>query len=141
MRYARWFAGIVCLGLTASCSTVQDYPRCYLFRAPEERDVQASNGETRELFGGTVRVIDFCLGKDAVAVRAPAAEHKKLAEIWPEFGCVNLRREHPLTAESNDKWIVARCQQYLQQLVALRDKSISDTRTDVAARHPQFTCH
>jgi len=125
----------------AACTTVREYPRCYLLRAPTDADVLAANNDARGILEGVVRTADYSFSKDVVAVRATPIEQERLAEIWPEYGCLNLRRNAPLTADMADKYTVALCQQYLRELVSSDDSETPDRRTQIATKYRILTCN
>lgn len=130
---------IVFLG---ACSTVREYPRCYLFRSPDASDVASTNKNTEVLLEGAFAVSTFGMSKDVVLIDAYPETHKELSVVWSSVGCVNLRREPPATGEMIDKWIVARCQEYLDQLVRPERINNNVSRTDVAKKFARdFTCH
>ena len=72
---------------------------------------------------------------------ADAIKHRQIAEVWPEFGCVNLRRPPPYTGEIDDKWIVARCQEYLEALMKRRQLEKAELPTQIAGRYREFICY
>ena len=127
--------------LTSACSVVREYPRCYLFREPLQSDVDAANETTAEVLKRVVGTSHFALGKDSVAVKASPDQQKRVSSVWPPLGCVNLRRSDPYTGEIIDKWIVARCQDYLGEVLARDSKKFPEPRTAVPQKYDDFTCH
>ena len=127
--------------LTAGCSVVREYPRCYLFREPLQSDIDAANATTAEVLRRVVGTSRFALGKDSVAVKATPAQQKRVSSIWPPFGCVNLRRSDPYTGEIIDKWIVARCQDFLGEVLAREPRKLPEPRTTIPQKYDDFTCH
>jgi hypothetical protein len=88
-----------------------------------------------------LHVQDVAIGKDVVTVSAGSATHRMLITAWPSNGCVNLRREAPEVAEINDKWVVARCGEYLDALLRNQTTSVAQPPTAIAQRFSEFTCH
>jgi hypothetical protein len=131
---------IACI-LLPSCVSVKDYPRCFLFRSPQPGDVAEADRSARLLFDQTLHVRRYSLSKDWVSVKADLHTQMGVRTVWPEIGCVNLRREPPFTGEIHDKWIVARCQEYLEQMVAREKSQPPDSRSAIADRFKEFTCH
>lgn len=123
------------------CSVVKEYPRCYLFRAPEASDILRTDRDTDALINGAFGVRAMGKGKDVVLVDATPLIHKQLSTVWSSVGCVNLRRQQPATGEIIDKWIVARCQEYIDELVRPERAGSGVSRTDVAGEFDEFTCH
>jgi hypothetical protein len=129
------------VGLLASCATVREYPRCYLFRAPNTADIEVVDRDTKKLLTEALRLDEFSVGKDAIVVNALPNRHRSLAAVWSSNGCVNLRRPSPETGEIHDKWIVSRCQDFLDDLLK-RDEVVPQIpRTTIANKYPEFTCH
>ena len=44
------------VGLLASCATVREYPRCYLFRAPNTADIELADRDTKKLLSEALRL-------------------------------------------------------------------------------------
>jgi len=88
-----------------------------------------------------LQIHEFWIGKDAVVVKTTNEHHRELAQVWPEIGCINLRRLAPETGEINDKWIVSRCQDYIEEILKRDDSTNKVPRTEIAAKYPDFTCH
>lgn len=142
MKKAARRLGTLCLSLAvAGCATARDYPRCYLFQAPQAVDLERVEAEDRRLFEPWVGEGGFASGKDWVTVRAVPATHGRIARIWPGVGCVNLRNKPPLTGDMHDKWIVGLCEQYLEALLARLSGPEPRRGPDVADRFKDFTCH
>lgn len=141
MNRAARIASVLSFGILCSCTTVRDYPRCYLFRAPESADLSINNRDVDQLLRSAFHVRDFSIGKDTVTVNASLSLHGKLADVWASTGCVNLRRASPELGELNDKWIVASCREYLDALVRKEQSQIPEPPTSIAQRFPNFTCH
>jgi hypothetical protein len=141
MRAARMGIAVLAAFGLASCTTWQDYPRCYLFQAPADADVAAQDKQQGLLLGGIVGAGNYHLGKDWVAVDALPSQHRRFVRIWPPLGCINLRNPPPEVAAIGDKWTVARCQEYLRALI--QDGWTRDTPkpTVVAKEYGEFTCH
>ncbi|SEA65788.1 hypothetical protein SAMN05216411_11741 [Nitrosospira multiformis] len=129
------------LGILASCVTVREYPRCYLFRAPNTMDIEVVNRDTKKLLEEALRVENFSIGKDVIVVNALAERHRNLAAVWPSNGCVNLRHPSPETGEMNDKFIVSMCQDFLDELIKRKESSPQVSRAIIAKKYPNFTCH
>lgn len=125
----------------AACASVQEYPRCYLFRAPDQEDIKSSNAEVEKLLRNVIHVDEFSLGKDAVGVRASRQKQQELSKIWPEYGCVNLRKPPPAVGEIIDKWVVARCHELIQETLSERNKAAPVQPTKIAEKYKEFTCH
>lgn len=140
MKFDQRLVSLFLLGILASCTTVRDYPRCYLFRAPNNSDVERVDKDTDELLKA-LGIDEYGTCKDLVIVNTYSAKHRKLVGVWPSSGCINLRRVRPETAAENDKWIVARCQEFLEQVVTWLDAPTPDSRTQIARAYFEFTCH
>lgn len=84
---------------------------------------------------------NFSINRDAITVNTFESKHRKLTGVWPTNGCINLRRPLPETGEINDKWVVARCQEYLSELIRRNETVPRIARTTVAGRYRDFTCH
>lgn len=128
-------------GLLASCATVRDYPRCYLFRAPNTSDIEVADRDTKRLLADAISLEEFSVGKDAIVVNALPDRHRRLATVWSSYGCVNLRRPPPEAGEIHDKWIVSRCQDFLDELLKRDEVTPQIPRTTIANKYPDFTCH
>jgi len=139
----RWrrLAGIAALMALAGCATTREYPRCYLFRAPSQEELAVANDAIEGLFQKIVRAERFSLAKDWAVLETTSNKHSSVRRLWPEVGCVNLRREEPYNSEPNDKWIVARCQEYLGSLLSRKSVKPPERPTEVAARFNEFACH
>ena len=141
MRLAARLFILSMAGLLGACASVREYPRCYLFRAPSVQDIEAVNRDTEKLLKEAMRLDDFSIGKDAVVVHTLDDRHRKLAGVWSVNGCINLRRPPPETGEIHDKWIVARCQEYMDEMIGRNESEPRVARTTIAGRYQDFTCH
>jgi len=124
-----------------SCTHVREYPKCYLFKKPNSGDVSNSNKEISRAIRDTIKTKEIGHTKDSLIVRASSVEHLQLKNIWPAIGCINLRRNPPLTGTINDKWVVARCQEYLADMLNRDKENPPRKRTDVAAAYDEFIAH
>lgn len=129
--------------LLMGCATVREYPRCYLFRGPAQADVAAANVSASEVLAKLVSPDEFTVTKDGAIVTATNVVHREVGKAWPSTGCVNLRRTPPETAATIDKWIVAACQDYLEELARRQeDEATKRPRTDIVRRYQDtFICH
>lgn len=128
-------------GLLCACASVHEYPRCYLFRTPSIVDIETADRDTRNLLRDALRLEEFSIGKDSIVVNALDERHRKLAGVWSVNGCINLRRLPPETGEIHDKWIVSRCQEYLDEMIKRNEAEPRIARTTIADKYRDFTCH
>lgn len=128
-------------GLLSACASVHEYPRCYLFRTPNVQDIDTVNRDTEKLLKDAMRLDDFSIGKDAIVVNTLEYRHRELARVWSVNGCVNLRRASPESGEIHDKWIVSRCQEYMDEMMKRNAFEPRIARTTIADRYRDFTCH
>jgi hypothetical protein len=141
MSTARVLSVAIMVALLAGCAITVDYPRCYLFRAPDDTDIARVDQETGKAIAGTFRTLSHAVTRDVVAIKAPRWEQAHIRQAWPGLGCVNLRREPPLNAEIVDKWIVQRCQDYVAALLQRAVDRKAVARTSVAEGYTDFICH
>jgi hypothetical protein len=127
--------------ILTGCISTRDYPRCYLFRAPADQDLTLANGSLQTFFDQALRVNQYALGKDWVVVKTDSQTHGRIANVWPALGCINLRHPPPQTGAINDKWTVARCQEYLEESIRKIRRKNGERPTTIAARFSEFTCH
>lgn len=132
---------LLLVGLLGACTSVREYPRCYLFRAPSAQDIEAVNRDTEKLLRDAMRFDEFSIGKDAIVVNTLEEHHRKLAGVWSANGCINLRRPPPETGEINDKWIVSRCQDYMDEMIRRYEAEPRIAKTTIADKYRDFTCH
>jgi hypothetical protein len=132
---------VVALLALGGCATTADYPRCYLFRAPDDTDIARVDHETSQVITRAFRPRAYAATRDAVVIEAAPSMQGKIRRAWPAFGCVNLRRPPPWSADIVDKWVVQRCQDYLAKLLQRVDDEDSATRADVASQYYDITCH
>lgn len=126
-----------------ACTTVQEYPRCFLFRPPTDQEVTQLNERDRDLLTDVFSAEEAWAGRDSVYARASPQNQSNISEVWARSGCVNMRREPPFGSEIIDKWIVARCQEFLAEYVENNDRNEEERvpPTEIAARYDEFVCH
>ncbi|MES2826280.1 MAG: hypothetical protein V4732_21985 [Pseudomonadota bacterium] len=88
-----------------------------------------------------LKIKKFAVAKDVVTVESRSDLQFKLEGIWPAYGCVNLRHPPPETGDINDKWVVARCQDFLDEVLKRNSLSKEVPRTNIAGKYVEFTCH
>lgn len=141
MSLARRVIALVGSISLCGCMTTREYPRCYLFRAPSPQEIASANEATGAVFTRIARTDRFTLAKDWAVLEATSARHRSMRKLWPELGCVNLRREPPYNSEPNDKWVVARCQEYLESVLDRTSTKAPTRPTEIAAKFDEFACH
>jgi len=110
-----------------------------LFRSPTAVDAAQADSETKRLLTEALQIDQYAITKDAVTIVAFPWQHSSLNNVWPENGCVNLRHPAPETGDINDKWVVARCQDYLEQVILRHSNDPPKLRTDIAGAFNEFT--
>ena len=129
------------LFLLSSCSTVQEYPRCFLFRAPTDKELSAINTRDNKLLADIFSTEKAWTGRDSVYAKALPYQQNNIKNIWHTSGCINMRRSEPLNSEIIDKWIVARCHEYLAEYVANNQNDFPVKPSKIAAKYDEFICH